>query len=205
MDPFLLNEDQLIENIINKLQMCMKRTGMNLHNLASTLGFQYQPFYRLIKNKKLPAMSSLIKIANYLNYSLGDFLSDKIKVEINILNNLNEFYEGSKKNLLGEVKIPYNYVSKYVCSTFYGLTTNEVDNLIIAKIYVTIDSVDTDGYYIVKYNNKIIQLKIISISSTFLIIEDNAQEVKVSINDVSPIAKLIGEALIHKNNYNYLY
>lgn len=205
MDPFLLNEDQLIDNVINKLQMYMKKTGMNLHNLASTIGFQYQPFYRLIKNKRLPAMSSLIIIANYLNYSLGDLLSDKIKIEINILNDLKEFNDLSKKQALGEVKIPYKDVHKYVCSAFYGLNISKVEHALIAKICVIVDSIDTDGDYIVKYKNKITTLKVISISSTFIVIEDNTQEIKVPINDIRPIARFIGEALMHKNNHNYLH
>lgn len=205
MDTLLLNESHLIDNVINKLQMYMKKTGMNLHNLASTIGFQYQPFYRLIKNKRLPAMSSLIMIANYLNYSLGDLLSDKIKIEINILNNLNEFNDLSKKLLLGEVKIPYSDIDKYIYSTFYGLNISNADNVFIVKVYATVDSINTDGDYIVKYSNKVMQLKVISISSTFIVLEDNAKEIKVPINDIKPIAKFIGAALMHKNNHNYLH
>lgn len=204
MDTFLLNEDQLIENVINKLQMYMQKTEMNLHNLAATIGFQYQPFYRLIKNKRLPAMSSLIMIANYLNYSLGDLLSDKIKIEISVLNDLNEFNELSKKLVQGEVKIPYNDVHKYICSTFYGLNINKIDGVLIVEVCAIIDSIVTDGDYIVKYNNKIVKLKVTSISSTFIVIENNGQEVKVPINDISPIAKLVGKALIHENKRNYL-
>ncbi|MCC2645852.1 MAG: hypothetical protein K0R94_1630, partial [Burkholderiales bacterium] len=60
----LLNQEvTVLDNVINKLQVYMDQNGQTLYGLASTMGFAYQPFYRLMTKKHLPTLNSLSIIA----------------------------------------------------------------------------------------------------------------------------------------------
>jgi transcriptional regulator with XRE-family HTH domain len=203
MKNLVLSEDQLIENVINKLQVYMKKHNMTLHNLATTIGFCYQPFQRLIKNKRLPAMSSLIMIANYLNYTLGDLLSDKICLDVNIIDEMSKV-EVEKSGQIGKAVIQYDLIAAYATAQIIGFKTFKHEYANFIRIFAMIDRIDSDGEFIVNYMNKIVTLVVTSVSSKFIIVESNKEEKKIAIEEIRPIARFIGDAILIDEEVNYI-
>jgi hypothetical protein len=192
-----LKENLLIENIINKLQIYMTKNNQNLYSLATTIGFAYQPFYRLIKNRNLPTISSLAMIADHLHCSIEELINDKIFLDVNVIDNFNEIanldnYQKSR------IYIPYNNYLQHVHDKFFAikLTEMRLDGVEYCKVYTIVDQISTDGEFMVNYQDNITQFNVISTSSKFIIIESNNEEQRIQQDQFQPIAKFFCNALL---------
>ncbi|HMT02564.1 MAG TPA: helix-turn-helix transcriptional regulator [Burkholderiales bacterium] len=106
-DSKLTNKElTLINNIIDKLQIDMEKNNQTLYSLSTTLGFEYQPFYRLIKNKKLPTISTLAMITEHLGCSIEELISDKVYIDIHLINNLKEISTLSSSPKKAKISLP---------------------------------------------------------------------------------------------------
>src|SRR5690349_12135949 len=95
-----------LTNVINKLQIYMDQNKQTLHGLAATMGFSYQPFYRLITKKHMPTISSLGLIASHLNCSIAEVTSENIFIDINCYKNIDANFNAANNNKC-RVYIPY--------------------------------------------------------------------------------------------------
>ncbi len=205
-DSKLTNKElALINNIIDKLQIDMEKNNQTLYSLSTTLGFEYQPFYRLIKNKKLPTISTLAMITEHLDCSIEELISDKVYIDIPVINNLKEISTLSSSSIKAKVSLPIKDYLPYLNNEIFALKIEELKKLGIeyCKIYFKTDQINGDGIFIATYQKKITQLNITSISSKFLIVEFNNKEQKIPREEIQPIAKFFNEALLFKFNNNY--
>lgn len=195
----------LINNIINKLQIDMEKSNQTLYSLSTTLGFEYQPFYRLIKNKKLPTISTLAMITEHFQCSIEELISDKVYIDIHVINNLDEISTLSSNIKKAKISLPIKDYLPYIHNEIFAVKIEELQKLGIeyCKIYFKTEQINDDGIYITFYQNKITQLNVTSTSSKFLIVEFNNQEQRIPREEIQPIAKFFNEALLFKSNNNY--
>lgn len=198
-------ENTIADNIISKLQIYMTQTNQTLYSLASSLGFAYQPFYRLIKNRNIPTMTSLIPIANHLHCSVEELLSDKFILIVDMLDNINGF-ASTENNPKVKIRIPYKDYLSYVNDKFIALGTNDikVPGVKYCKIYVMTDQINTDGEFIAKHKGKISVLNVISTSSKFIIVESGNEEQRISQDEIEPVAKLFNSSILFEYESNYI-
>lgn len=187
-----------LNNVINKLQVYMDRNNQTLHGLASTMGFAYQPFYRLVTKKHLPTISSLGLIATHLNCSIAELTHENIFLDIcsyeNILDDLT-----AENNSKYRIYIPYEEYIKHLRSHFFALKCQKVQYGKVDKevyldelfqLFFSTDDFFMDGIYLVQYHGEKVLMNVLSISSKFVVIEENNQEVKIDIESLKVIAKL---------------
>lgn len=201
-------ENLLIDNIINKLQLYMTRNNQNLYSLATTLGFAYQPFYRLIKNRNLPTISSLAMIAEHLSCSIEELISDKVFLDIPVIKNFEQIAKLDKLNKSATIRIyiPYTEYLPYVHDKFFAIKANEpkLEGIDHCKIYTVSQRITTDGQFIVKYQDKITNFEVISTSSKFIITELNNTEQRITHDQFVPLAKFFHSALVSDLNSSYI-
>ncbi|MCX8515039.1 MAG: helix-turn-helix domain-containing protein [Burkholderiales bacterium] len=195
----------LINNIISKLQIHMDKTEQTLYSLSATLGFEYQPFYRLMKNKKLPTISSIAMITEHLQCSIEDLISDKILVEVSLIDSIEniqtlEVTETTKVPMLIQEYLPY------IHNTFVALKIEALEHLQIEhyKLYCKIDQINTDGVFIARYQGQIVEFNVISTSSTFIIVENDNNEQRIPQDQIEPIAKFFNNLLLFEAGNDYL-
>lgn len=197
--------DIIVDNIISKLNIYMEKNNQTLFNLATSLGFAYQPFYRLIKNRNIPNIASLITMSRHFGYTVEELVSDKIIVEINIYNNIADL---SLKHAVSRAKI-YIPVDKYmplINKSFIGIKQRNttLSTIDLCDIYTLEDHIHLDGNYLVNYQNQLVTFNVISSSSKFIIIEQNNKEERIAVNDLQPIAKLLSPSFLYTDKNYYL-
>lgn len=220
-DELTDKELALINNIINKLQIHMEKTQQTLYNLSVTLGFEYQPFYRLMKNKRLPTISSLAMITEHLQCTIEELISDKILVDINLINTLDDISlyntnlddsTSSKtnttvsKNKAVKISIPVKDYMPYIHDNFFAIKFKNLQTSGIEhwKTYFTTNTINTDGIFLVNYQDKIVEFNVISTSSKFIIIESNNQESRILQSEIKPLAKFFNNLLLFESDSYYL-
>ena len=93
-------EEKTIDNIIEKLTVYMDRNNQTMHGLATTMGFSYQPFYRLMTKKSLPTITSLASISKYLNCTISQLTDENIFLDIKSFDSIaNYLIAKSNKNI----------------------------------------------------------------------------------------------------------
>lgn len=198
-------EAALIDNIISKLQIHMEKTQQTLFSLSATLGFEYQPFYRLMKNRKLPTISSIAMITEHLQCSIDDLISDKILVEINLVDSMESMQNLELSNLT-KIYMPIKEYLPYIHNSFVALKVESIEHLKIEyyKLYCKTNQINTDGRFIARYQEEFVELNVISTSSTFVIIEENGNEERIPQNQIEPVAKFCNNLLMFEANNAYL-
>ena len=199
-------ENELIDNIINKLQIYMDQNNQSLYNLATTIGFVYQPFYRLIKSRHTPNISSLAMIADHLNCSIEELISDKIFVDIKMVDKLVDVANLDTQTNKVRIYIPYDDYKHYIHDKFFAVKLDnckmsDVDN---CKIYVITNEINIDGEFIVNYQNKIKILNVISNSTKFITIESDNKEEKICKEEFQVIGKYVKSSLMFNPNNVYV-
>ena len=200
------NETSLIENIINKLQTYMIKSGQTLYSLANTMGFAYQPFHRLIKNRNLPTVSTLAAISEHLKCSIEELISNKIFLDVPVIDTFQKINSlASFPN--ARIYINYEDYYPYVTDTFFAIKLNKDTDYKIeyCKIYTISHKINTEGSYIVDYNQNTVTFNVISTSSTFIIIEENKKEQRIPQDQVKPIAKFFNNLMIFDRNSSSIY
>lgn len=191
-------EEDVIDNVIKKLQIHMDYNKQTLFGLASKMGFSYQPFYRLFTKKHLPTINSLNMIANYFDCNISELIDDEIFLDINCYSNYNDYYKNIKQKDIIRIYINYKEYLLLLNKTFFAIqisdTIEQEAPINYYKIFYQTDSFNYDGYYLSNYDAKNIFLKIVNVSSSYVTAIIDNKEFKVTLDKIKPIAKF----------YNYL-
>src|SRR6185437_5617204 len=162
----LLNQEvTVLDNVINKLQVYMDQNKQTLYGLASTMGFAYQPFYRLITKKHLPTLNSLSVIAAHFNCSVSELIHEDVFVDVDCFSSFDDAASAIKTSKI-RIYIPYNQFLPLIHSNFFttkagasdqtGKQKNtEMPSIINGNaIFYRVDNINIDGVFLVNYNSK---------------------------------------------------
>lgn len=201
-------DEVALDNAIYKLKIYMDRTKQTLHGLANTMGFAYQPFYRLMTKKHIPTISSFGIIASHLNCTISELTNDTFFLDINYFQNITDDLSQETENKC-RVYIPHEKYKNYLHEYFFALSTKAIKNNTTQEnlyyLFYLSKNINIDGTFLVKHNNKIKIINVLSVSSKFIVIEDNQQEIKIDLNEITPIAKLFSYLEINKDNDTKLF
>lgn len=186
-------ETPVLDNVINKLHIYMEQNDQTLYGLASKMGFSYQPFYRIITKKHLPTIDSLVMIANHFNCTVSELIADKVFCDINLFAKANDIIKQQIKSNI-RIYIPYTQFLPLVKKEFFcleelpekgilGMDTSD------AYVFYKTEVIDIDGIFLVMHQNKIRLLNVVSISSKYIVVEENKQEIKIEQCEVQALAK----------------
>ncbi|MBP9743052.1 MAG: helix-turn-helix transcriptional regulator [Burkholderiales bacterium] len=196
-----IKEAQLIQNIINKLNVYMEQNGQTLFSLAQTMGFVYQPFNRLMKNKTVPSLSSLAMISDYLNCSISELINDEFFIDINLVTSMTQLPEIDSV-YKRRIYIPYGEFKPLLNQKFFILSDSAND--IISKVYYLTDHIISDGEFIVIYKKKHLLMNVLLSSSKFILIQNGNKEERISTEEIIPIAKFFKNTLMCDSNNNQI-
>jgi len=202
-----IKESRLVDNIITKLQIYMAQNNQTLYSLATTIGFAYQPFYRLIKNRNLPTISSLSMIADHLNCSIEELISDKFWIYIDVIDNLNAISKIGKNDAQYKIYISCKDYLPHINEKFFALKTKDVKLIGVdyCKIYYLTNQINTDGEFIVNYQGKTSVMNVISTSSKFIIVESNNEELRIQQDQIQSVAKFFNNLLLLDPSEQYIH
>jgi transcriptional regulator with XRE-family HTH domain len=198
----MLNDPDIksIDNIIKKLQIYMQRNNQTMHGLASLMGFDYQPFYRLMTKKSLPTISSLNHIAQKLNCSVSELIADNIFLDIHSFNNI-ETYLTHKPTAFIRIYVTEDLLQDI--GEFIAIKTdlpnikhcvNKIDyqmSINIYQLFIATKKINIDGFFLVKYKKQIIMLEVVSISSKVIIATYEGKIIQIPIEELEAFAKFI--------------
>lgn len=208
----LLNQEAtILDNVINKLQVYMDQNKQTLYGLASTMGFAYQPFYRLITKKHLPTLNSLTVIAAHFDCSVSELIHEDIFIDIDCFSNFDDSVVAVKTPKI-RVYIPYRQFLPLIHNNFFAIQGFASDQASKQKqteiqkisssgsVFYRIDTINIDGIFLVNYKSKNMLIEVVSISSKYIVAILDGKETKVDITDIKPIARFFsGLTLIDKN------
>lgn len=205
-------ENIALNNVINKLQIYMEKNKQTLHGLATTMGFSYQPFYRLMTKKHLPTISSLSLIASHLNCSIAELTHNDVFIDISYYHTLSvNLDEESKKKC--RIYIPYEQYYMYLNCHFFAIeyqneniqyvTLADLDKMY--QLFYSIDNISMDGLFLVNYNSQNVLINVMSASSKYVVVEENKKEHKIDIKLIKPIAKFFSYLELTKYNMNKVF
>lgn len=202
-----------LNNVINKLQIYMDRNKQTLHGLATTMGFAYQPFYRLMTKKHLPTISSFGLIASHLNCSIAELSHENVFLDINYYSDISEYLKRENSETC-RIYIPYEQYRNHLNSSFFAIQSKQKNikdkcaansHGQLYELFYSVDNILMDGTFLAEYKDKKILINVLSISSKFIIIEENSTEVKVDIKLITPIAKFFSYLELTSHNTTKLF
>lgn len=165
----------------------MEQNNQTLFSLAQTLGFAYQPFNSLIKNKTVPSLSTLAMLSDHLRCSISELISEEFFLDVNIIPEITQL-----PNITGKDKtriyIPYNEFLPLINEQFFVLSESKCNPTSMA--FYLINEIVSDGKFIVIYNKKHILIDVLLSSSKYVLIEKNGKEERIPTEEITPIAKL---------------
>lgn len=190
----------LTDNIIEKLQLYMKKNNHTMHGLASAMGFDYQPFYRLMTKKSLPTLSSLNHIAQKLNCTVAELIAEQIFIDLPCFSNLNDYLSaGSSENLrvyltkdMLQDSFDFFAVKCQLSKTTLSLhNVSYVSNTNIYQMFLITPKIHIDGFFLVKYNKEIITLEVLSISSKLITANYNGSVIQIPVEELVVYAQFL--------------
>ncbi|MCE3269018.1 MAG: hypothetical protein K0R49_1270 [Burkholderiales bacterium] len=197
----LLNQEvTVLDNVINKLQVYMDQNGQTLYGLASTMGFAYQPFYRLMTKKHLPTLNSLSIIAAHFNCTVSELIHEDVFMDIDCFNSFDDVIGTINPSKI-RIYIPYNNFLPLIHNNFFAMKAaypelngdHKNSDMPIVNcrdtVFYKIDNISIDGIFLVNFKSKNILLEVLSISSKFIIAILDGKETKIDISSIKPIAQ----------------
>ncbi len=208
----LLNQEvTVLDNVINKLQVYMDQNKQTLYGLASTMGFAYQPFYRLITKKHLPTLNSLTIIAAHFDCSVSELIHEDIFIDINCFDSFDDAALMKETSKI-RVYIPYKQFLPLTHNSFFAVKApaseqtskqNKGEVQLIANgcsVFYRLDYINIDGIFLINYKSKNMLIEVLSVSSKYIVALLNGKETKIDVHSIRPIARFFsGLALINKN------
>lgn len=190
-----------LDNVINKLQISMDQNDQTLYGLASKMGFSYQPFYRIITKKHLPTIDSLVMIAKHFDCSVSELINEKIFCDVQLFSKVNDLIKQQLKSII-RIYVPYAEFIPLIKKEFFCLEDipdKEILNTKASNIYVfyKTNTIEMDGIFLVHYQNKIRLLNIVSVSSKYIVIEEDKQEIKIEQCAIQTIAKFFNFLMLN--------
>ena len=199
-------EINIIDNMINKLRIYMVHNNERLLGLSILLGFTYQPFYRLMKSRKIPDSSSMAALAERLDCSIGELINDQIFLDIPVVTSAaNPDISKSKEKI--KLSFPIATYMPHVRRDFFAIKMKQLQlpNIKYYNVYFKTDEIISDGVFIVNYQENIVELNIVSVGSKFIFVELDNEEKRIPRSDVQPLAMLFNSAIVTDANCNYIY
>lgn len=208
-----------IENVSKKLQIYLDEHNLSVLKLSQLIDVKYQTLKRIVEIDNvdsLPNISSIISLARFFDCSLSELLDDKIILPIKCYSSLEAYLNQKASNVI-KIYIPISQYKEYKNIKFlFAINIVDVkvtDKLLIngipyicptnnIQLFIGMNNVEYDGYYIAKFNNKINIINVISVSSSFLMVEEGENINKIAKDQIEIIAKYIstGTILINSNN-----
>lgn len=199
MDPnkiILTPEDEVMDNVVNKLRIYMEKNALTLHGLASKIGFAYQPFWRLMTKKHSPTINSLSMIVPHFDCTISELINDNVFLDVALFNNVEAFINKNDIESKIRIYIPHTQFLPLIHKQFVAIkiclqkhnTTSDLQPFDISVFYL-VNSIDIDGVFLVNYNNENILLDVFSISTKYIWTYLNGKEVKIDKSQVVPLAK----------------
>jgi len=189
-----------IDNITQKLQIHMQRNNQTMHGLASSMGFDYQPFYRLMTKKSLPTISSLNHIAEKLNCSISELLADHIFLDVPGFTSIENFLANKSSTSIRiyittdmlrdmdeciAIKTDIPDENHQLNNIDFHLNTN------VYQLFTVTSKINIDGFFLVKYRKQITMLEVVSISSKVIMAIVDGKIVQIPTEDLEAYVKFI--------------
>lgn len=196
-----VKESELIQSIVKKINAYMEQNGQTLFNLAQTTGFAYQPLHRLMKGISVPNLSSLAMLSDYLNCSIAELISDEFFIDVDVIANIKELPD-YKSKLKSRIYIPYDDFMPHISRKFILLAESE--NSTINKVFYITNEIIGDGEFIVIYKKQHVIMNVVLSSSKFILIEKNAKEERIPVEEVQVLAKLFKHSMMYDHTKNQI-
>lgn len=194
-----------IDNVIEKLLIFMRRNNETMFGLANVMGFSYQPFYRFMTKKSLPTMGSLDSIAKNLNCTISELTSNNIFLDIPSYKSIEDYLAGTKPEGQIRVYLPTSMLEPMIDDKFIVINVNSGKektesvlngiphhaNTNLYQLFSLTNRIHIDGFFWVKYKNKLQILDAISISSTIIIANYKNEMIKIPVPELEAFAKFI--------------
>lgn len=162
----IITPEILIKNIVNKMKLYMECNSLTVTGMAKEFDFDYQAFYRMMKGSHSTSLESLCKIAEKMNYSFSDFVSEYVHLEIPIKEN-----DGSFPDAL-QIKVHFKFekIYPYCKNKFFA---NIIKNKFV--IYYETNLFELKGKYLAKLSDNTIQELDIETKTneTYFILKEN--------------------------------
>ena len=183
----------------------MEKNNQSLFGLASAFGFEYQPVQRLMKGTNTPNITSMSKIAENLNCTISELISDQIIIEVQLVNSYPDLIDKNNSEL-ANIYIPISIYSLRINSDFFAIKSTSIkeSDINIYQLYSTCNEINKEGLYLTEYQNKLLKLNVISTSSQFIITEHDGIEERILQAELSPKAEFISKLLIFNSKNKYL-
>lgn len=212
--------NELLNNLSLKLKRYLSDNNLSILQLSKISDIKYQTLKRLVITdnvESLPNIASIHALATYFKCSISELLDDKVKISIKMFTSIDAYLQQSSLCSVN-VFLPIEQVTKITNNnTIFAIQSNtsEQKDLVIydieykncvqvVQIFVEMDHLEYDGYYLARINNSCSVIKVISVSSSFLIIEENNKEIKINRETIHIIAKYYGLGIVTNDNYGML-
>ena len=186
-----------------------------MHEMATKLGFAYQPFYRLMNKKTPPTLYSLYNIAQNLKCSIAELVDNKtIFFDVNCYQDFEFYFEKKQPNNKIRIYLPLEILDDVEYGELFTIKSEIAENKIINlinglkyhldlntyQLFVSTKKIFLDGIFLIFYDNRLQLVNVINASSTIITInyENSIRELKVQ--DILVYAKFISFVNISNNN-----
>lgn len=173
-------EIKLVTYVAQKLEIYMQKNNKTIFSLAKIMNIDRQAFYRIINKKNAPTISSLFTIATKLECSIQELIDENIFVDIPI-------YESINLNKISQTKrifIPYQDYMNISSAELFGIQVARE-----LRVYYKINNIFSDGFYILQYKSKTVEIEILSAGTKLLIASIEGKEKRINNEHVFPVAK----------------
>lgn len=207
-----------IDNVIEKLQVYMNRKDQTMHGLAHSMGFAYQPFYRLMTKKNLPTISSLDSIAQNLGCTISELTSSEVFLDVPCYDSIESYLENKTTNTV-RVYLPYEMLQSFLKEELIVLKTSLISkqldfdlnninyfaNTNVYQLFTVSKKLSLDGFYLVKYQNKMQILETLSVSSKMITAKIKGATVQVPFAELEIFAKFISYVELPNHRQQVVY
>lgn len=197
-----------IENVTKKLQIYLNENNLSVLKLSQLIGMKYQTLKRIVELEEsadsLPNISSIILLATFFKCTLAELIDNKLILNARCFESLDNYLNNKQFSIL-KIYIPIEQYKhqKNIKSIFViNVPSAEKNEIFVNDIpykspttsiqaFVEMNNVEYDGFYIAKINNKIKMVNVLSVSSSFIMIEEVKKINKIEKNKVEIFAKYI--------------
>jgi transcriptional regulator with XRE-family HTH domain len=211
-------ENKDVENVINKINLYIKKSGITLHQFASNVGYTYQTLYRLLNQHFLPSITSLQTISTYFNCSISELIDNNVFIDIPVYENFHKFLLKAKANDTIRIYLSYEEFVPIFDKDFFAIknTLNQIEckylindleivlNTDCCQVFYKTDKISTDGHYFVKYQSEEKILNIVSVARASVVVDFKGDMKHIPVTNIIPIAYYLNTAFYPNYKTQYL-
>lgn len=200
----------ILENVSKKLQIYLIENQLSILKLSKCIpNIKYQTLKRIAEfdgKSASPNITSLVALADFFKCSVAELLDDTLILFIDCFSSVKEFCNNQNSQRI-KLKIPIKQYDPNKVKTIFSLHINEsfessrniipVENIVQKiHVFVKMSRVEYDGYYIAEIDNITQIIKVVSVSSHTLMIEQHGKILSFDILKVKIIAKFINNGIM---------